>query len=69
MVGKMKTRLIIPIAVITIVLVILVSTSGVLTPLESDLAQCYYTDDNGPPHPCRMIDGWYEELFYSKPLP
>jgi len=65
----MKTRLIIPIIGITIVSGILVSTSGIFTPLESELAECSYTDDNGPPRPCRIIDGWYDALFYSEPLP
>jgi hypothetical protein len=64
-----KTRLILTIIGIIVVLGILISTSGIFTPLESDLAECSYTDDGGPPQPCRIIDGWYEALFYSKPLP
>jgi len=65
----MKTKLIILIIGIVFVSGILISTSGIFTPLESDLAECSYTDDNGPPRPCRIIDGWYDALFYSEPLP
>ncbi|MGI0021506.1 MAG: hypothetical protein ACRD9Q_01475 [Nitrososphaeraceae archaeon] len=65
----MKTRLIISIIGLVIVSGILISTSGIFTPLESDLAECSYTDDNEPPRPCRIIDGWYDALFHSEPLP
>jgi hypothetical protein len=64
-----KNRLILSIIGIAVVSGILLSTSGIFTPLESDIAECNYTDDNGPPHPCKIIDGWYEALFYSEPLP
>ena len=64
----MKTKLLIIVS-IAVVLGVLISTSGIFTPLESDLAECYYTDDDGPPRPCRIIDGWYDALFYSEPLP
>ena len=60
----MKSRLLIVVVVIASIAGFAIYTSGVFTPLQSDLSECYYTDDeNDIPQPCMMIDGWYDMLL------
>ena len=62
----MKTRLLIIIAIIIPVAGFTIYTSGAFTPLQSDLSECYYTDDqSNTPQPCMIIDGWYDMLQES----
>ena len=59
----MKTRLLIIIGIASIA-GFATYTSGAFTPLQSDLSECHYTDDeNDIPQPCVMIDGWYDMLL------
>jgi len=61
----MKTRLLITTIIVIITAGTVIATSGVFTPLQSDLSECYYTDDddNNIPQPCMIIDGWYDMLL------
>lgn len=59
----MKTRLLIIIGLIVAIAVFAISTSGAFTQLQSDLSECYYTDEKSIPQPCMIIDGWYDTLL------
>jgi len=62
----MKSRLLIITVISIITIGSVVYTSGVFTPLQSDLSECYYTDDeSNVPKPCMIIDGWYDALLQS----
>lgn len=63
----MKTRYkILVIILISIVSVILISTSGVFTPLYSDVSECWYFDgDDRNKRGCLVIDGWFDALLYQ----
>ena len=60
----MKSRLLITVVIIAVVAGFATYTSGAFTPLQSDLSECYYTDDeNSIPQPCMVTDGWYDVLL------
>ena len=62
----MKTRFLIIIGIVVFVAGFAIYTSGAFTPLQSDLTECYYTDDqSNTPQPCMIIDGWYDMLQES----
>ena len=61
----MKTRILIIVVAMSI-FGILIFTSGVFTPLYSNIGECYYVDSddtNEIKHSCKIIDGWYDVLF------
>ena len=57
----MKTRALIIIVTIASIAGFAIYTSGAFTPLQSDLSECYYTDDeNNIPH------GYLNEIIVTK---
>ncbi len=60
-----KTRFLIIIGIVATITILAFSTSGMSTPLYSHISECYYTDGNNIPHPCMIIDGWYDVLLQS----
>ena len=60
----MKTKFLITVVMIAVVAGFVTYTSGAFTPLQSDLSECHYADDeNSVPQPCMVIDGWYDMLL------